>query len=557
SEMLEGVNESLVGFEVGRTIPSNITLKTALVLFDEISYPNALTNDTGIETWIEAYTNNTVKETLINEFNLTQNQMDMILYWLFEESFKDNVVPELMKLPPPDGVGMGITEYARVLLLEQWANGTILGQVMYPGGIDFSEMLEGVNESLVGFEVGRTIPSNITLDSASILFDEINYPNALTNDDGIETWISAYTNDTTKDILISEFNLTKTQMDMILYWLFEESFKDNVVPELMKLPPPDGVGKNITEYAIELLMEQWANGTILGEVMYPGGIDFSEMREEINETLVGFEVGRTIPSNITLKTALALFDEINQPNALTNKTGIISWISAYTNDTTKDTLINEFNLTQTQMDLILYWLFDESFRENIVPELMKLPPPDGVGMNITEYARVLFLEQWANGTSEGEILYPYGSPISLKAGIIYGLEVGYQGEDMAVLPTNMSLKSAEKLWNNSNEYSLVNKESLMKWFAAVNRPNSSIANDLQSTNYLEKDEMSMILSWLPKFRNNVMPYLAQEEMNLPSDSNTYANSIKLGMGIPGGISIGLGLAGITSFVLVRKKSKIV
>ncbi|MFX1366519.1 MAG: hypothetical protein ACFFCE_15500 [Promethearchaeota archaeon] len=557
SEMLESVNESLVGFEVGHPFPSNITRKVAYALFNDSLYSNALTNDTGIEIWIEAYTNNIVKEILRNEFNLTQTQMEMILSWLFEESFKDNVVPELMKLPPPDGVGMGVTEYARVLLLEQWTNGTILGEVMYPGGIDFSEMLKGVTQTLVGFEIGRESPSNITLDSALALFDEINYPHALTNDDGIETWISAYTNDTTKDTLINEFNLTLTQMDLILYWLFDESFKENIVPELMKLPPPDGVGKNITEYALELLMEQWANGTILGEVMYPGGIDFSEMREEITQTLVGFEVGRTFPSNITLKIALALFDEINYPHALTNKTGIISWISAYTNDTTKDTLISEFNLTQAQMDLILYWLFDESFKENMVPELMKLPPPDGVSMNITEYARVLFLEQWANGTSEGEILYPYGYPLSLKAGIIYGLEVGYQGKDMAVLPTNMSLKSAEKLWNNSNEYSIVNKVGLKKWFTAVNSPNSSIANDLQSTNYLEKDEMNMILNWLPKFRNNVMPYLAQEEMNLPSDSNTYANSIKLGMGIPGGISIGLGLAGITSFVIVRKKSKIV
>ncbi len=556
SEMIEGINETLVGFEVGRITPSNITRKVALALFDEINYPNALTNDTGIDPWITAYTNNTIKDNLMNEFNLTQTQMDMILYWLFEESFKDNIVPELMKLPPPEGIGKSITEFAKELLLEQWANGTILGEILYPGGIDFSELLESIDEPLVGFEVGRITPSNITTKSAVALFDEINYPNALTNDDGIEQWVTANANNAIKDALKDEFNLTQTQTDIILYWLFEESFQENIVPELMKLPPPDGVGMSITEYARVLLLEQWANGTILGETLYPGGIDFSDILEGVTDTLVGFEVGRETPSGITLMSASALFDEINYPNALTNDTGIEQWITAYTNNTVKDALMSEFTLTQTQMDMILYWLFEESFQENIVPELMKLAPPDGVGMSITEYARVLFLEQWANGTAEGKILYPHGFPLPLKAGTIYGLEVGYQGIDMSVLPTNMSLKSAELLWDISSEFSIVNKIGLSKWLSAVRNPNSAIAAELQSVNYLEDDEMMMILSWLPKFRDNIMPYLAQEEMNLPSDATTYANSIALGMVIPGGISIGLGLAGLVSNLLVKRKLKI-
>ena len=68
--------------------------------------------------------------------------------------------------------------------------------------------------------------------------------------------------------------------------------------------------------------------------------------------------------------------------------------------------------------------------------------------------------------------------------------------------------------------------------------------------------MSMILSWLPKFRDEVMPYLAQEEMNLPSDSSTYANSIELGMIIPGGISLSLGLAGLASTLIVKRRLNI-
>ncbi len=63
----------------------------------------------------------------------------------------------------------------------------------------------------------------------------------------------------------------------------------------------------------------------------------------------------------------------------------------------------------------------------------------------------------------------------------------------------------------------------------------------------------MILSWLPMFRDNLMPYLAQEEMNLPTDSTSFSNSIKLGMVIPGGIILGLGLIGLSSNVIVKRK----
>jgi len=176
--------------------------------------------------------------------------------------------------------------------------------------------------------------------------------------------------------------------------------------------------------------------------------------------------------------------------------------------------------------------------------------------NITEFAKKLLREQWANGTVQGEILYTYGFPLPLEAGVIYGFEVGYQGKNMSVLPTNMSTDSAKALWDISSEFSLVNKIGLSKWFSALGNPTSLAAIELQSANSLKDDEMSMVLSWLPLFRDNVMPYLAQEEMNLPSDSTTFANSIELGMVIGGGISIGLGLVGLASNIIVKRKRKI-
>lgn len=243
---------------------------------------------------------------------------------------------------------------------------------------------------------------------------------------------------------------------------------------------------------------------------------------------------------------------MNYPNALTNDTGINKWIAASSNDTVKIILMNDFNLTESQLDMILFWLFEESFQDNVVPELMILPPPDGVGMNITKFARVLLLEQWANGTALGEVIFPYGFPLPLKAGIIYGFEIGYQGKNLPILPSNASLESVESLWDASNEYSLVNDEGLRKWYIAINNPTSTVAENVQIVNSLEDKAMEMILSWLPNFRDNVMPFLAQEEMELPTDSTSFANSIELGMVIPGGILISVSTISF-SYVLIKKK----
>ncbi|MFX1377239.1 MAG: hypothetical protein ACFFA0_15655, partial [Promethearchaeota archaeon] len=72
-------------------------------------------------------------------------------------------------------------------------------------------------------------------------------------------------------------------------------------------------------------------------------------------------------------------------------------------------------------------------------------------------------------------------------------------------------------------------------------------------NFLEDGAMEMILEWIPEFRANLMPYLAQHEYDLPMDSKSLANAIELGMAIPGGILIGLGVLGIARNILIKRK----
>ncbi|MFX1409004.1 MAG: hypothetical protein ACFFA6_01520 [Promethearchaeota archaeon] len=380
----------------------------------------------------------------------------------------------------------------------------------------------------------------------ALFLDQFEAANSSISDDLNKTMQFNY-NCTWNQISKLEDYINTYLIDAIIPLLIAFNLHAEYMPELTGLNSLDAIGK-------ALFMEQWANGTILNDILYPGGIDFSEMLESINETLVGFEVGRIEASNITRKSAYALFDENSYPHALTNDTGINLWITANTNITIKESLRNEFNLTQSQMDMILYWLFEESFQDNIVPELMKLPPPDGVGKTITELAKELLLEQWVNGTVNGMSLYPYGFPLNLKAGTFYGFEVGYQSQTEPIVPTNMSMISAKALWNTSSLNSLVNKKGLNKWYKAVGDPNSSIATELQIANYLEEGAMEMILEWIPEFRDNLMPYLAQEDMNLPMDATTFGNTIEIGMSIGGGVMIGLIALGlIVNEILKRRK----
>jgi len=310
---------------------------------------------------------------------------------------------------------------------------------------------------------------------------------------------------------------------------------------------PEYAGMDTMDIAEMYFYDQWANCSL-----FEGGIDFSTIVKEIDAPLYGFEVGRLIPSNITRTSVDLLWDD-NNIKSLTNDTGIKEWIAARSDVIKQVELQNEFLIEKYQMEMLMYWLWSESFKWNIVPVLATLPPPDGVNMSLTEYARIVFLEVWANGTAAGSALFPYGFPLSLKKTTVYGFEVGYQDKYTPIKPTNMSLAAAELLWDVSNNYSLVNKKGLSDWYGALEDPTSATAYGLKIVNQLEDDEMAMIFEWLPKFRDEVMPYLAQEDMNLPMDSKSLGNTIQIVTNVPGGLLIGVASIGLIRNLIIKKR----
>jgi hypothetical protein len=366
----------------------------------------------------------------------------------------------------------------------------------------------------------------------------------------LDLYDAAIGNTTLEQDLANGYNTTWTKLSKLTEY-YRNYFVPIAIPMLvanLDTIMPEYSGMDTKDISEMYFYDQWANCS-----MYPEGIDFCTIVDELEDSLYGFEVGRIMPSHISRASTDDLWDENNR-RSITNDTGINDWILATENATIAGELRSDFGLEQYQMDLMLKWLWNESFKWNIVPVLITLPPPVGEGMSLAEYAKEIFLEVWVNGTADGRPLYVYGFPLELRLTTVYGFEIGYQNQVIPVIPSNISLLSAELLWNASNEYSLVNKNGMKEWFNAVDDPDSATSYGLMMANHLKNDEVTMILEWLPQFRDNIMPYLAQEEMDLPMDSTSLSNAITLAMFIPGGVLICVGVLGLGNFS--KKKLRI-
>ena len=313
------------------------------------------------------------------------------------------------------------------------------------------------------------------------------------------------------------------------------------------------------------LIEQWAKCNSFDE-----GFDAHNSDPAIPSGTYGIEPGGPGESSgIPMQAALQLWNETNDYSLL-NLNGLYKWQEAYTNTTIFEELLLEFSqypgyndgewnendtylesdwgFNETDMNLLLDWLWGEgggwghgSFFEDVLPELIT-----------PEIAFHILLGVWANGTVFGEKLYPNGFPLPLGFAEIKGLEVGYKADTETVIPSNISLESALSLWDDMSDYSLTTKLGLQKWFTAVDG-NSEMINTLKEEHNLTDSAIKLLLEWIPNFQNNVMPYLAQYQYQLPTDTISLGNLIQIGGIGLGATLIGIGSVSIAGTLVSRRK----
>ena len=173
----------------------------------------------------------------------------------------------------------------------------------------------------------------------------------------------------------------------------------------------------------------------------------------------------------------------------------------------------------------------------MMPELSGLTTVEEIG-------EFKFFQQWANGTLVGEP----GFPLPLKAGDFYGFEVGLPD------PTNMSWESTLGLWDMENPCSLVSGEGIAKWLQYPEK-GTDLYNELRDTNGLTDAQMDIFYPWLHSFQHDLMPFLAQHDMDLPMDSISLGNLVQVaGLGM-GAICIGVASTGFVSNRVVKTKAK--
>lgn len=565
STILPGLEESLIGFEAasfnetGDPISTNISLTVAMDLwdttnsssflnltYDENGFPDPQETD-GLQKWLSANNTNTIegvwaRENLTQIFGLTDLQMDILLDWLWNgnESFKLKMVPPLFEYDQD----IPIPIYATQLFYDQWANGTL-----FTDGVDLGELI-GMDEPVLGLEVSLPpYSSNMTFATVSALLNETNsmsfvnmtyredgFPDEQPTD-GIQKWLNASSENeavanAAKNDLKTQFGLDNTQLNMILDWLFNgsDSFKNHLVPLLFEYEN----GYTIADYAEDLFYDQWANGAL-----YPDGIDLGAALN-VSESVLYWEIGVPKASGLSVSTARKLL-KANDPLAIGNYSdGIQKWLEANSTteegNATREELIEVFGLTEKQMDNLLeyLWGYKWSFKEDIVPTMFRLVQ----GQTTLEYAELLFYDQWANGS-----LYPEGIELPIGDGL-KGWEVGVPK------PTAMSLKVAEGLFYNETSLSLCNPRGLQKWYEAID-PYSASYHELRGYWGFTYTQMDIITKWLQNLRDNVVPFLAQDTMDLPTDPLTLGKIIALGLVLPG---YSIATVGVVELSVIMKKS---
>ncbi|TKJ25612.1 MAG: hypothetical protein CEE42_07170 [Promethearchaeota archaeon Loki_b31] len=478
----------------------------------------------GLLGYMELYLNVSLGDQTLNQtmqlyYNATWGQLEAlagyISNYLWEVVVKSTYSPQYT-----------IEQYAELVFYAQWANASVVED-----GIDLSLFKDTLPPDTKGFEAGVPNPTNITILTCMALWDDSN-SSSFVNDSGILVWVGAMQGDLTlRGYLMGIFSLNSTQLLILLDWL--GSFMTILVPLLLF----DETGYTVPELAQFAFYEQWANGTIQGAAVLPGGF-----LNELSADFAGppyFEVGLPSPSGLSLTETMNLWDEANA-YTFVNMNGILVWLEAITNTTLQSTLITTFGISAGELTVLLTWL--GAFFTVRVPQLIFYE----TGYTVPELAQIAFYEQWADGTIQGLSILPDGflserdPPIEGPPYFEVGLTEG---------PTGLTASQCDALWDETSEYSLVSASGINKWYQAES--SSTTYDDLRTHNDdLSAVQMTKILDWLPKFRDEIVNALAKEELGLPMEPYALGNTLLIALGAGGGT---LAVIGIVLLILSKRK----
>ncbi len=320
-------------------------------------------------------------------------------------------------------------------------------------------------------------------------------------------------------------------------WLQLSAMADYLATYMFGVEVPEYYSPATVEQVAEsMFYAQWANGTLA-----PTGLDLSLLSDLITEPLTGLEAGVPTPTGITLGTAKDMFND-TLPYAFTNDMGIMAWAAAALNPSGPEALaiISAFTgLTPTQLGLVLNWLFNV-FKPNVVPALILASE----GLTMWELTNVrFFLPQWANGT-----YYPTGLDLTGVPNKGKGWEIGVTNDVQT--PSGITVESAVLLFTETNALALVNDDGLKRWYKA--EVNNTHYTALKAGNMLDDAQMLLLMDYVPRFRDDVVPYLAEKKYDLPTDAYTLADGLLYGLMIPGIALLALGGVALIISIIKRK-----
>ncbi len=456
------------------------------------------------------------KDVMMAKYNATWDQLGTL--WAYFEYF---LFPTVVPTAFLNNYGIDIVTAATYGFYFQWANGTFV-----PDGIDLSALL-GLDSELKGVEAGVPAPTNISLANSIDLWND-SIPLSFANDDGIYAWLDG-------TVTNSTFGLDETQFAMVLSWL--NNFITNVAPTLIE----NDQGVTMDRIGEVLFYEQWANGTIQGEVMVPGGF-LTELGDEF-EGPPYLEAGLQVPTNISLDATEDLWDEYNKLS-FANGDGVEVWVGAATNTTLKALIKDEFNITSAEVDLLVEWLNHFIFGLNkfIRGKTLKLLEY-ATGYDLSQFSLRLFYEQWANGTINGEEVIPDGF-LSMRDPPIYGppyFELGI------MYACGITFPQVEDLWRESSDYALTSVKGVNKWYKA--KEGNDQWNELADEFDFDYIQMLAITTWLPEFRDTLVNKLAKDDMNLPMEPYDLGNTLFLTLLPIGSV---LAVLGVVALILSRR-----